>query len=104
MKELWLKADDLDKAVEFFENIWFKKIRKNIKKRVSYLIKWVNWASDIQFDFDKYLDLDWKEIPEFLELESDNIDIIYEYAEKLWIKKDELLDWNAKKLSEYYWN
>jgi len=104
MKELWLKAETSDEAVEFFKAIWFEIIRKTIKNRVSYLIEWKKWNSNIQFDFDTYSDLDWISIPEFLEMESDNNDIIYKYAEKLWIEKNELLDWGAKKLTNYYKN
>ena len=102
MRELGLEAKSIEEAVDFFEAVWFNVIRKNIKRRVSYLISWNEWSSDIQFDFDKYTYLDWKEIPEFLEIESDNIEAIYEYANKLWIDKKDLLNWNARELSEYY--
>lgn len=99
MKEIWFKANSIDEVSAFFESIWFKKIRKSIKQRVSYII--YNDDKTIQFDFDKYSDLDWMEIEEFLEIEWDE-NLIYEYAWKLWISDDRLLNWSAKELSAYY--
>ncbi len=99
MQEAWFETKSMDDVCKFFESIWFNKIRQSIKQRVSYLIN--NNNESIQFDFDKYSDLDWMETDEFLEIEW-NEELIYEYAKKLGISEYRLLNWWAKELSDYY--
>ncbi len=83
--------------VKLWEEEWYIQLNKSIKTRISFILK--NW---VKIEFDKYSDLDWMEIPEFAEIESTKYEEILETAELLWFNKDDLKNWNALELSNYY--
>lgn len=94
--EDWIKArnektfeykKDFDYLKEYYLNKWYNIFSETIKERVSFILNDKNLGV-VRFDFDKYLEVYdlrlWKEnsnltIPEFLEIESSNIDIILKY-------------------------
>ena len=56
---------------------------------------------DARFDFDRYSG-DYGYIPEFLEIEAKNIDLIYKYAELLGFKAKDCLPWSTTDLVKHY--
>ncbi len=103
MKEIWFEADSFDKVLEVFELLWFEKLHKSIKKRVSYWLVNHEEFWNIQFDFDNYSDLEWRDdIPEFMEIEASSKDIIIKVANILWFKESDCKSFWPKELLEYY--
>ncbi len=65
------------------------------KHRTSYTL------SGVRFDIDRYLDR-YQFIPEFLEIEANNIKQIHHYAKMLGYKAEDCLPWSIKELIEHY--
>ncbi len=65
------------------------------KKRISYKIQ------NTKFEFDEYLE-EFSNIPILLEIETPNIEKIYEWAEKLGFSKEDCKPWGFNKLVKYY--
>jgi hypothetical protein len=65
------------------------------KHRVSYTLE------GARFDFDHYSG-NYGFIPEFLEIEAENIDSIYKYAVLLGFKEKDCLPWSTTELIGHY--
>ena len=65
------------------------------KHRVSYIL------DGARFDFDCYSG-SYGYIPEFLEIEAKNIDLIYKYALLLGFKEKDCLPWSTTELIKHY--
>ena len=102
--EIWYSPDHHDNQIKVFEKLWLEQANRSIKNRVSYLLENDKELWTVQFDFDKYSDLDWMEIPELMEIEASSWDIIIKVAKVLWFKEEDLKNWNARELAEYYKN
>lgn len=68
---------------------------KTKKRRVSFHL------NNIHFDFDKYLD-DLEHIPELLEIEAPDEDMVWDYVAKIGYEKKDCKDWAAGKLFKKY--
>lgn len=95
MEEIETEVGDFDKTIQIFEKVGFKMWTKNTKSRISYKLE------DARFDFDKYNE-EYSFIPEFLEIEGQNIEAIRKYAKILGFKDEELKPWGFAKLKNNY--
>jgi len=102
--EIWYSPDNYDSQIEVFKSLWLIEISRSIKTRVSYLLENFDDNLDVRFDFDKYSDLWWIEIPELLEIEASSYDVILKITDLLWYKESDLNDWWAWDLLKYYKN
>ena len=77
---------------------WLRASRRKAKKRVSFLIPWIN----IKFDLDFY---DWTNIPPLLEVEIDEIhkELLPTLYESLWISENEKTSEWSRALYKRYW-
>ena len=80
---------------KILENIGLIQIENMLKHRISYRL------NNVRFDIDRYLE-DYKFIPEFMEIEAENKDLISKYAELLGFKSRDCLSWSTNELIEYY--
>jgi len=55
----------------------------------------------VRFDIDRYLN-NYRFIPEFMEIEAENVDPIYKYADFLGFKPKDCLPWSTEELIRYY--
>ena len=70
-------------------------VEKMQKHRVSYAL------DRLHIDIDQYTG-GYSYIPELLEIEAENIDLIHKYAEILGFKADDCLPWSTDDLIHYY--
>ncbi len=66
-----------------------------LKHRISYKL------DNARFDIDLFLG-NYEFIPEFLEIEAENIETIYKYVELLGFKANDCLPWSTEELIQYY--
>jgi len=95
MNETEVSVSDFEKISEILKKIGFEIFAKTTKKRVSYKL------DNTVFDFDKYTN-EYEFIPEFLEIESNNVKSIEEYAKLLGYKKEDMLPWGFQDLLKNY--
>lgn len=106
--------DDLSNALRSYMAKWYVEISKSVKKRTSYLL---NLSSSpvhpVKLVIDEYSDLDGMRIPPLLEIEveaNSNTpeiveackNVIVEVANLLGYSEEDLKDWSAKDLVDYY--
>jgi predicted adenylyl cyclase CyaB len=65
------------------------------KHRVSYTL------NHVRFDIDRYFG-SYDYIPEFMEIEAENIGLIHKYAELLGFKAEDCLPWSTSELIQHY--
>jgi len=65
------------------------------KHRVSYMLE------KARFDIDRYYG-SYEYIPEFIEIEAENVDLIHKYAELLGFKTEDCLPWSTNELIQHY--
>ncbi len=94
-EEYSVGVSDLEAMAKILENIGLVITESMQKHRVSYKL------DSTLFDIDRYFDK-YKFIPEFLEIEAENTDIIYKYAEILGYKAEECLPWSTDDLIKHY--
>lgn len=94
-EEYSVEVSNLEITKEILENLGLSVIDGTKKHRVSYTL------DDARFDFDQYLG-DYGFIPEFLEIEAPNTDLIYKYAELLGFKAKDCLPWSTTELIKHY--
>lgn len=77
---------------------WLRASRRKTKKRVSYLIPWIN----IKFDLDEYV---WTKIPPLIEVEIDEVhkELLPTIYDALWIKGKEITSEWSRALYKRYW-
>ena len=80
---------------KILENLGLDETESMEKHRVSYTLQ------NVRFDIDRYLD-QYEYIPEFLEIEAENIDLIYEYAKLLGFKSEDCLPRSTSELTQHY--
>lgn len=96
-KEIEISVSNFDVTKEMLEALGYKIFQKARKIRTSYKL------NNVRIEFDNLLDDD-NFIPEFIELESDNLDDIYELVTKLNFKKKDCKNWGFHELVNYYKN
>ena len=94
-EEYSVEVSDLEMTEKILQNLGLGIIDDMLKHRVSYKL------DTARFDMDRYLGK-YDFIPEFLEIEAENVEAIYKYAELLGFKPKDCLPWSTKELIEYY--
>ncbi len=93
--ETEIEVSDFEVARKLICAIGFKEISTSKKRRISYKL------NNVKIEFDKLLD-DQDFVPEFLELESENEESIFEFANILGFKKEDCKAWTGKDVINYY--
>ena len=94
-EEYTVEVSDLEAMKQILENIGLSITENMQKHRVSYVL------DHTRFDIDRYADK-YEYIPELLEIEAENIDLIHKYAERLGFKAEECLPWSTDELIRHY--
>jgi predicted adenylyl cyclase CyaB len=96
-EEYSVEVSSLETMEKILENLGLSIIESMQKHRVSYTI------DDARFDFDRYFGR-YGFIPEFLEIEANNTDLIYKYAALLGFKRKDCLPWSTTELINHYFS
>ena len=103
MQETGFEARDFDMVIATFKKIGLEEVGlPSVKHRVSYILH-PNTEEQVRLDFDTYSELMGKPIPEFLEIESNSADRVYEIALALGFQKSDCRNFGAKQLFEHYY-
>ena len=94
-EEFSVEVSSMEAMKEILGHLGLSIIDRTQKHRVSFALE------DARFDFDRYSG-DYGYIPEFLEIEAKNIDLIYKYAELLGFKAKDCLPWSTTDLVKHY--
>ena len=94
-QEYSVEVSNLETMKEILENMGLSVIESMQKHRVSYLF------NNIRFDIDQYRG-SYAYIPELMEIEAENIDLIYKYAQILGFKAKDCLPWSTDELIRHY--
>lgn len=94
-KEYSVSVSSLETMEKILVNLGLSVIECMQKRRVSYKL------DDVHFDFDRYSGK-YRFIPEFLEIEAENADLVYKYAALLEFKENDCLPWSTTELIRYY--
>lgn len=94
-KEYSVSVSSLDTMEKILVNLGLSVIECTQKRRVSYKL------DDVHFDFDRYSGK-YRFIPEFLEIEAENADLVYKYAALLGFKENDCLPWSTTELIRHY--
>jgi predicted adenylyl cyclase CyaB len=94
-EEYSVDVSDLETMKKILENIGLSITESMQKHRVSYTI------DHTRFDIDRYAGK-YGYIPEFMEIEAENIDLIHEYAALLGFKAKDCLPWSTDELIRHY--
>jgi adenylate cyclase, class 2 len=94
-EEYSVEVSDLEMTEKILQNLGLGIIDDMLKHRVSYKLE------TARFDMDRYFGK-YDFIPEFLEIEAENVEAIYHYAELLGYKPKDCLPWSTKELIDNY--
>ena len=94
-EEYSVEVSDLEMTEKILQNLGLGIIDDMLKHRVSYKL------DTARFDMDRYLGR-YDFIPEFLEIEAENVEAIHRYAGFLGYMPKDCLPWSTKELIEYY--
>jgi len=94
-EEYSVEVSNIETIVQILQNLGLNITGSMEKHRISYKL------DNAQFDMDKYIG-DYSFIPEFLEIEAENIDKIYNYAQMLGFKHKDCLPWSTEDLIGHY--
>jgi len=94
-EEYSVEVSNLETMKKILENIGLPITESMKKHRVSYTI------DHTRFDIDCYAG-DYEYIPEFMEIEAENIDLIHKYAALLGFKTEDCLPWSTDELIRHY--
>jgi predicted adenylyl cyclase CyaB len=94
-EEYSVEVSDLEMAEKILQNLGLGIIDDMLKHRISYKL------DAARFDMDHYLGK-YDFIPEFLEIEAENVEAIHHYAGLLGFKPKDCLPWSTKELIEHY--
>jgi predicted adenylyl cyclase CyaB len=94
-EEYTVEVSELETMLKILENLGLAITRSMEKHRLSYKLQ------NAQFDIDQYVG-DYDFIPEFLEIEAENIDQIHKYALLLGYKPKDCLPWSTEELIQHY--
>ena len=94
-EEYSVEVSNLETMKIILENLGLS-VRESMEKhRVSYML------DQVRFDIDRYFG-SYAYIPEFMEIEAENLDLIHKYAELLGFKKEDCLPWSTTELIQHY--
>lgn len=94
-EEYSVEVSSLDATRKILESLGLAVMESMQKHRVSYKL------GDARFDIDRYSG-DYSFIPEFLEIEAQNIDEIYRNAALLGFTSKDCLPWSTNELIQHY--
>ena len=94
-EEYSVEVSNLETMKKILENIGLSITESMQKHRVSYTI------DHTRFDIDRYVG-NYGYIPEFMEIEAENIDLIHKYAALLGFKAKDCLPWSTDELIRHY--
>jgi predicted adenylyl cyclase CyaB len=94
-EEYSVDVSNLETMKKILENIGLSITESMQKHRVSYAI------DHTRFDIDRYVG-NYRYIPELLEIESENIDLIHKYAALLGFQAKDCLPWSTDELIRHY--
>lgn len=94
-EEYTVEVLDQDIMLKILENLGLTVTNMMDKYRLSYKL------DNTQFDLDKYTG-EYAFIPEVLEIEAENINMIHQYAKLLGFNAKDCLPWSTKELIEHY--
>jgi predicted adenylyl cyclase CyaB len=94
-EELSVDISSLETMQQILEYLGLHEIENMHKHRVSYKL------GNARFDIDRYLDK-YNFIPEFMEIEAENVEAIHELAGKLGFKPQDCLSWSTNDLIKHY--
>lgn len=97
MEETEVEVGDFEKTEKILFSIGLKIYDKIIKKRKSYAL------DDMRFELERHL-YEYSFIPDFIEIESDNKNKIFDAISKLGFKKEDVKPWTIFDVIEYYRN
>lgn len=96
-EEYNVEVESIEKMEKILENLGLHQTEDTLKHRISYKI------GDVRFDIDQYLGK-YDFIPEFMEIEAENADVIQKYAQLLGFKHEDCLSWSTNDLIQHYSN
>ena len=94
-EEYSVEVSNIETIVQILQNLGLTITGSMEKHRISYKL------DNAQFDIDKYTG-NYSFIPEFLEIEAENVDRIYDYAQLLGFKHKDCLPWSTEDLIQHY--
>ncbi|HLD00424.1 MAG TPA: class IV adenylate cyclase [Candidatus Nanoarchaeia archaeon] len=94
-EEYEVEVSDFETIKSFLESLGLKVYSNIQKNRTSYTL------GDTHFELDQYGGK-YAHIPEFLEIESKDVETIYRYAELMGFKKEDCKPWSIKDLEKQY--
>jgi predicted adenylyl cyclase CyaB len=96
-EEYSMDVSSIEAANKILENLGLVAVECMDKHRISYKL------GDANFDFDRYLG-EFAYVPEFLEIEADDIKKIYSFAQQFGYKPQDCLAWSTDELIKHYRN
>jgi adenylate cyclase, class 2 len=96
-EEYSVKVSDVEIMLKILQNLGLSVTGMMEKHRFSYKL------DNVRFDIDRYLG-DFEFIPEFLEIEAEDLNNIHRYAELLGFKPEDCLPWSSEELIQHYSN
>ena len=94
-EEYNVEVSNFDKMKKILENLGLFVIDDTKKHRISYVL------DQVRFDIDRYYG-EYDYIPEFLEIEAENTDLIHRHAALLGFKAKDCLPWSTSELVRHY--
>ncbi len=94
-EEYSVEVSNLEMMKKILENLGLSITESMKKHRVSFVL------DHVRFDIDRYTD-DYGYIPEFLEIEAENNDLIRKYAALLGFEDKDCLPWSTSELIHHY--
>lgn len=102
-QETGFEARDFEAVIATLCKIGLEKAGQvSIKRRASY-IRNLDSDRQVRLDFDTYSSLIGKSIPEFLEIESNSPEKVYETAEALGFQKSDCRNYGTQELFRHYY-
>jgi len=92
-----VEVSSIETMQRILENLGLHVTEEMIKHRISYKI------GDVRFDLDRYMGK-YNFIPEFMEIESENLELVEKSALQLGFKKEQCLSWSTPELIKHYSN
>lgn len=94
-EEYTVEVSNIETMRLILENLGLSVTEGMEKHRVSYVL------NGARFDIDRYFG-SYAYIPEFMEIEAENADLIHKYAGILGFKAEDCLPWSTKELIQHY--
>jgi len=94
-QEYTVEVSNLETMKMILEKLGLSVTESMERHRVSYTL------NGIRFDIDRYFGV-YAYIPEFMEIEAKNTDLIHKYAELLGFREEDCLPWSTTELIQHY--